>query len=615
MIQLNKLTFSNWFSYAENNEIELSSRALTQITGVNGAGKSSIPIIIEETLYGKNSKGIKKSDLANRNIPKWVLTSTIEFTKFDKEYIVKLVRGGSTKPTIFCNGEDLSSHTATNTYKTIEKIIGLDFKTFSQLLYQSSTTSLHFLTDTDTQRKNFLIGLFSLDEYTSTHNTLKLTLKDKLSEINELTGSLNTIKSWITEHEKKDLTLLKIQEVPEEETAQLEDSLVENLAILANIDIKNKAINTNNQYKRMLESIDISNTPVIRLKLGSYISEIKEDIELYKEKMADCKYDKKVLIAEIKELESIPENCPTCDQSWPEEKQVNIIDLKKSELEKVESIFKQGLSIQEVLNSHLREYNLEEEQILAHNIKLQEFENLSARIDNTLPDKIYEIIEIDITIKNLKLSIAEDKAIIKKIIASNTKAAAHNATVKVLEEQLKTYREEVVDLQTLLEFEKVKASHLEVLKSAFSTNGLVAYKLEYLVKNLEQEINNYLVEFTGGGFNIQFDLVKDKLNVSILSKSKSVPLTSLSAGELGRVNISTLLAIRKLMSSISNVRINLLFLDEITGVLDDIGKEQLISILLKEDNLNTFIISHDYSHPLVEKIEILKDSDISRIEQ
>ena len=67
MIILRKLEFSNWFSYGENISIDLNSSTLTQLIGKNGAGKSSIPIIIEETLYNKNSKGIKKAELINRD--------------------------------------------------------------------------------------------------------------------------------------------------------------------------------------------------------------------------------------------------------------------------------------------------------------------------------------------------------------------------------------------------------------------------------------------------------------------------------------------------------------------------------------------------------------------
>jgi DNA repair exonuclease SbcCD ATPase subunit len=89
---------------------------------------------------------------------------------------------------------------------------------------------------------------------------------------------------------------------------------------------------------------------------------------------------------------------------------------------------------------------------------------------------------------------------------------------------------------------------------------------------------------------------------------------ALSSGELARVNTSTLLAIRKLMSSISTSKINVLFLDEVINVLDDQGKEKLVEVLLQEEDLNTYLVSHGWTHPLLDKIEVIKSSNISRLE-
>ena len=57
MITLKKLKWDNCFSYGADNEIDLDDNTVTQIIGTNGMGKSSIPLIIEEVLYNKNSKG------------------------------------------------------------------------------------------------------------------------------------------------------------------------------------------------------------------------------------------------------------------------------------------------------------------------------------------------------------------------------------------------------------------------------------------------------------------------------------------------------------------------------------------------------------------------------
>ena len=68
------------------------------------------------------------------------------------------------------------------------------------------------------------------------------------------------------------------------------------------------------------------------------------------------------------------------------------------------------------------------------------------------------------------------------------------------------------------------------------------------------------------------------------------------------------------MQSLSNSRINLLILDETISNLDTYGKERLIEVLLNESHLNTFIVSHDFTHPLLEKVHVIKTKNISRIE-
>jgi ABC-type molybdenum transport system ATPase subunit/photorepair protein PhrA len=65
------------------------------------------------------------------------------------------------------------------------------------------------------------------------------------------------------------------------------------------------------------------------------------------------------------------------------------------------------------------------------------------------------------------------------------------------------------------------------------------------------------------------------------------------------------------MSSISKSRLNILFLDEVINVLDESGRERLVEVLLREEGLNTYVVSHGWTHPLLEKIEIVKEDNIS----
>jgi len=155
LIELKKLRWGNLFSYGDKNEIEFTKSQLSQIVGYNGHGKSSIALILEEVLYNKNSKGIKKADILNRNSGAKSYWIELDFRKDADEYLIKTTRGSTQTVKLLKNGIDISGHTATSTYAIINDLIGYDHKTFTQIVYQSSSASLEFLTATDRIVKSF----------------------------------------------------------------------------------------------------------------------------------------------------------------------------------------------------------------------------------------------------------------------------------------------------------------------------------------------------------------------------------------------------------------------------------------------------------------------------
>ena len=48
-------------------------------------------------------------------------------------------------------------------------------------------------------------------------------------------------------------------------------------------------------------------------------------------------------------------------------------------------------------------------------------------------------------------------------------------------------------------------------------------------------------------------------------------------------------------------------------MIDGAGRDRLISLLLEETELNTFLVSHEYSHPLASKLYVKNDGEFSRI--
>lgn len=596
MITLKVLKWSNCFSYGANNEIDLSSSKLTQILGSNGVGKSSIPLILEEVLFNKNSKGIKKADIANREVGAGY-SINLCFSTLNDEYEIDLVRKSSLKVKFLKNGEDISSHTATNTYKTIEETIGVDFKTFTQVVYQNTNASLNFLTATDANRKKFLIDLLGLEKYVDFFEVFKEASREVEQEFSKIEGRVLTIEKWLETNRLTDTSpatlenLPKISEEDEEEVSSL-------MAEIKNISSTNRQISQNNQYKNLLQRIDIAEIRAIDAnELVSYdehqssLGQIKGSI-LTHEKL-------------VKKMEGLDNVCPTCEQSISDDfKQEHL----EAERQKIQEYKRKKDAIEEKIKA-IQENN---EKFRLKSTKQKEWEDLYRSVDKDLPSELSDEDSLRNRLVSIRKRLEETKQSISRIQGENERKAAYNARIGVIQEQTEEFETQLRDLVLRKSEIGKKKGNLEILKKAFSTNGLIAYKIENLVKELEELTGDYLSELSDGRFTLNFAVSNDKLNVEITDNGNTIDILALSSGELARVNTSTLLAIRKLMSSLTSTKINVLFLDEVMTVLDDLGKERLVEVLLEED-LNTYLVNHGWSHPLLEKVEVVKENNVSRL--
>jgi len=605
VITLEKLVWSNCFSYGSDNSIILNNNTLTQLIGTNGAGKSSIPLILEEVLFNKNSKGIRKADIANRQVNNGYDIS-LDFSVNEDSYHIDVVRRANIKVKLLKNGEDISSHTATNTYKTLEEIIGIDFKTFSQIVYQNTNASLQFLTATDTNRKKFLIDLLQLDKYVSYFELFRELSRSIGADVSRVQGKIDTIEKWLKDNKLEDTSLLSKMDLPkysEEDGKTLRSLQIQFENISENI----KKINQNNYYRKELESIDLHEHRRILSENPTVI-----DTEGYLTGLgtwkAEMMHEQSMINKYQKLLETEDHVCPTCG----EDIDVSFIKTKMAEHEER----RVGCEVFSEKDKEKLEAAQESNQLHKEAKEgIRRWEEIYRSIDQNLTSEIPNPASLKENIHELQSEKDEHENELQNAIEHNNKVERHNTRIGIILEQEQQFETELEELIEAIDKIEDKLASVEVLKKAFSTNGLLAYKIENLVKDLEELTNEYLAELSDGRFSLEFAVLNDKLNVIIEDNGKSVDILSLSAGELARVNTATLLAIRKLMSSISKSQINILFLDEVTNVLDELGKERLVEILLKEDNLNTYIVSHGWTHPLLGKIEVIKEGEMSYLNE
>jgi len=605
-IVLNKLTFSNMFSYGKNNVIDLSNNRITQLTAPNGSGKSSIAMIIQETLFNKNIKGIKKTDILNRWSKEKSWSTSLTFTKDDTNYKVDVTRSGAqTKVKLIEDGVDISDHKVLDTYKKIADIVGTDFEVFSQLTYQSSTDLLEFLKATDANRKKFLINLFNLEKYISIGERVKTKSTEVDREYNRLIGELKTIDDFLA------LTSIPAKQT-EKDVPNIDEALQREIGVLQqelhNYETTCKKIDKNNMYIEERDEIQ-------------FISGMTTPEEfIYNEDYQDIKNNIVVLRSEINTLENdvtkvqVNDTCPACGQTIDTTHLVKLKEDLKDALNEKTTLYKEAMEKATKWSNEIKQIDAKKKEYIDNKRKIERFEHLTQLIDNTVAKDYPDIGNIKTRINELQGEYSIQANDSKDAQEHNKQVSMHNARVDALIDQKNdfTVRQQSVKDDTLSKSNQINS--LNILKKAFSTSGIVAFKLENLTKELEVSINYYLSILSDGQFQVEFKLDKEKLNISVINNGISTPIETVSGGEFSRIQTSILLAIRSLLSKLGGSSVNLLFLDEITGVLDDEGKDKLVEVLQKEDNLNVFLISHDFTHPLIDKVSIVKNDNISSIQ-
>lgn len=607
-IVFNSMEFEGWMSYSARQTIDFDSARVTQLIGPNGAGKSTIATVLEETCFNKNSRGIKKDELFNWTGDK-AYSSKVQFTRDGDVYIITKVVKSTSKVTLTKNGIDISGHTATQTYKVIEDVMGCDFTTFSKLVYQSIKSNLDFLTATDANRKKFLIGLFDQTLYKDMEDKIKEEKKGYKTIFDRLTGEFDQVKSVLTQASKLPDAMEHV-EVPEHDIQSINTEIQEKLVAAALVDKNQQALATLTklqaaQEKAHAKLIQLDSFSALLCKSDS-ISQVTREIAVLDSQMSTVK-------ARYKKFKSDADvtDCPTCGTPLDKTASANAAATARSEYD---PMFKE----KQAKDALLTQLKAEQGNYDAYKKAKAEAEKADAAYTSyaenlSLPDTTSSAAELKEQVGKLQAIVRELQSEIDKAKQHNNKADVVNAKRDAILEQLESSRVKLADLQVDLDHTESRLVDLEILANAYGSKGIVSYKLESCVKTFEDLINKYLSVMTGGKFALGFELDATKLQVVIYNDGYRTSMEGCSSGQQSRISIATLLAIRSLMSAISKVNINLLFLDEVISVIDAQGIDTLVELLLEEHELNSIIVSHGYSHPLTAAIEVKQNNGNSEL--
>ena len=522
--------------------INLDGSPSTLISGSNGAGKSTLLDAIVFGLYGKPFRKVNKAQLINSINQKGMLVE-IYFAVGGNNYMIR--RG--MKPNVFeiyKDGELINQDAAKRDYQTYleDNIIGINYKSFNQIVVLGSATYVPFMELPAQQRREIIEDLLDIQVF----STMGLLAKEQINTNKQLISE-NSYKAESTENS---ITLVKenndeIRKIREVEAEKIREKMKSYIEL---VEIKKGNIESVEQeIKELYETI--ADKKDIKSKFDK-ANTLRADMERNR-----INFEKELTFYHDND------NCPTCKQGIDHDFKNNVVEEKS----------KRKLEIESGLHDIA-------ERIKGHQERLDEI----SKVEDRIQDKTFEISEIKAEIRSAKTALGTLKCELES--AEREVEEVDTSKLQKLEaqlEEIKAARVELLDEREVL----------GIVSTILKDGGIKARIISQYIPVMNKLINKYLAAFD---LFVDFQL-DENFNEVIKSRFRDTfSYSSFSEGEKLRITLSIMLAWRSVAKLRNSVSTNLLILDEtLDGALDGTGIESLIETLhsLNADD-NIFVISH-----------------------
>lgn len=670
---LNKLKFSNVFSYGQNNIIDFENlHGFVGIFGPNKIGKSSIPGALMYGLFNSSDRGsIKNLYICNqsKDTCSVEVDLSINNTKyvFVRQTVKKENKRGETNAITTLSVDellpdgtkkDLIGDGRIETDKIIRRLIGSgeDFE-IAHLSSQGNSDVL--LKHKSTERLNYLAKILDIDIFAKMHRLVNDDLKTYKAQLKaypnkewaklakDLKQQLSDIKTQIENKTQiildnreqiiqceKQLSVFKNTDTPSEEQIQnLQNKINKNVVKKSNLESeldeqKNLQTDIQNKLDIVTAKLQIYNIEKLNVDLNDLRERQTKFSKL--ESQSNAEQQKVDLIEKSKKLLQIvpcENSFPTCQfiKSANEDK-----DKYAEQCQKLDVIKQQLLSEQ----THIKkivETNIEE-QIKQYNVLQKSFNELK-----------FEFLQKDTKIVNIKheLQMIFDQLVLdganlqklKEIFDATTANTIHTLknTIDTCKTTISTLDVEKLTLATnqgkfessilkLLEEKRTRdlltkdMKNLELIAQAFSKKGIprVVISTQLPLINIEiSKILDGIVDFT---IEFKEDDDTDKLDIFInYGGNKRI----LELGS-GMEKLIASIAIRVALINVSSLpKADFFIIDEGFGSLDDNNIEACIKLLksLTHYFKSVIVISHvDSIKDAVDSlIEVTKNGEDSSV--
>lgn len=572
MVELKTLSVKNFLSVGEKPiVINFEDHHRTIINGANGTGKSTLFIeSICYALYGKPFRSLKKSQLINVINKKGTMIE-LSFLKNKVEFAIK--RGQ--KPNVFeiyKGGELLQQTASVSEYQELlDQIIGIELNTFKQIVAIGTAGYLPFMQLPTFKRRAMIEDLVGIDVFSIINDFNKSSIRDLKVEDKTNDVSITAKKEQY-----------KLHKAYQDEQQLATDSQIES--------IEEMITQNNNKVELLTEENIVNKDKIVSLsEIANKFRDVSSQIEKYKQSLVALKSEKNY-VTDKKKLLDEHNSCPTCEQGIGS-------NLKESQYPIIES------KIASIMGTAVD---------LSDKIKLLSSEKIEAKeAQNDIDAYSADIKLNEQTIKTCGSSNKRLKDSIEELLKPKEDMSEHlNRTADELEELVNT-KKDITD----------ELFNRDIIKNMIGDTGVKKFIIGQYIPLLNSYVNHYL-DALGADYVFMLD---EEFNETIKSSGRDAfTYTSFSQGERSRIDLSIILAFRKLVEARSNnvAIMNVFILDEVLdSSLDGSGTDNVNSLLkeLSKENGGTkvFVISHNphnvTSGVWTDSIELTKVGNFTQI--
>jgi DNA repair exonuclease SbcCD ATPase subunit len=451
------------------------------------------------------------------------------------------------------NGVPLDQAGIANVQEYLEtEVFEMPYRVFKNVIILSVNDFKSFLTMTPKDKRLIIDKLFGF----SAINDMLLLLKKERKELND---SILSVESELTTISQSiEATSTKLSELEKISTKENQKKIEK---------LKSDLLKLKNDYDKLNSA---------KTKLESRAEELSDEID---EKSKTYNTTHSTYTSAQKKIKLYEnECCPECGKTLDTEFDNN----RKVEFEEIVKI--SPVTLKEI-----------EDEIKS--LKTQSFQNRENQ--NIVIGKISSI---GTTIENLKKELLS----IANMVKSGDGEFSH---LKSLISEFKENEEDKFNMKSSLNSENY---FLSVIENMLGDEGVKNLAIKTILPGLNATIAQMVNEMHLS-FHIRFD---EKFNCIINHLGEDINPKTLSTGERKKADFIVVIALIKLLK-LRFPQLNLLFLDEIFSSIDHDGIYSILKILstvIKENELNTFVINHTVLPQEIfdKKIEIFKDNGFSK---